>query len=297
MINKQITNELAAFAFKQNPIAMFIVDENARIVNINCAFEQLTGYNEIDCLGKPLSFFDSNKNATSLQEACLQQNAASNGSMMFEMYLSSKYNDQVLVRKHSNTMIIEDKKYTVCTFEDIVEEKRKLEHYQHLAMHDPLTGLANRVLLEDRFEMAEHRATRHQQKMALLLCDINGFKAYNDKFGHDFGDEVLRSVAKRLETLVRRNDIVSRYGGDEFVLILEDIAYSETIAHILMAIKAAFPITVMHGDTPCEITMSIGTACYPSDGRTFHQLIRVADQNMYEEKKRFYSSHQDFYSI
>lgn len=290
MTQKQISNELAVFAFMQNPIAMLILDENSSIVHINCAFEQLTGYNEIDCLGKPLSFFDSDKNPTSLHDICLEENSVPDESMMFEIYLSSKYDDHFLVRKHSKTMIIEDKKYTVCTFEDIMEEKRKLEHYQHLAMHDSLTGLANRVLLEDRFEMAEHRATRHQQKMALLLCDINGFKSYNDKFGHDFGDEVLRRVAKRLQELLRRNDIVCRYGGDEFVLILEDIAYSETIAQILIAIKAAFPITVMHGDTACQVSMSIGTACYPADGRTFHQLIRVADQNMYEEKSRFYAS-------
>lgn len=296
MTTKQITYELAAFAFKKNPIAMLIIDENASIVNINYAFEQLTGYNEIDCLGKPLSFFDSDKNSTSLQESCLQKNSDSNESMMFEIYLSSKYDDHVLVRKHSKTMIIEDKKYTVCTFEDIMEEKRKLEHYQHLAMHDSLTGLANRVLLEDRFEMAEHRATRNQKKMALIVCDINGFKSYNDRFGHDFGDEVLRSVAKRLQELLRSNDTVCRYGGDEFVLILEDIAYSETIADILIPIKAAFPIILMNGNTECQITISIGAACYPKDGKTFHQLIRVADKNMYEEKKHFYTANQDSHS-
>ncbi|HEY9129371.1 MAG TPA: sensor domain-containing diguanylate cyclase [Sulfurovum sp.] len=288
MTEKKLSDELAAFAFMQNPIGMLILDEKGIILNINCAFEQLTGYNEIDSLGKSISFFDSNKNRIPLQELCLEKMTHIEDENNLEIYIRSKNEKDLLVRKHLKTMIYEDEKYIVCTMENIVEEKRMLEHYQHLAMHDSLTGLANRVLLEDRFEMAEHRATRHQQKMALLLCDINGFKTYNDRFGHDFGDEVLRRVAKRLESLLRRNDIVCRYGGDEFVLILEDIAYSETIAQIVMAIKAAFPVTVMHGSEACEITMSIGTACYPVDGRTFHQLIRVADKNMYEEKDRYY---------
>ncbi len=290
MTEKKLTNELAAFAFMQNPIAMLILDENAKLLHINCAFEQLTGYNEIDCIGKSISFFDSSKDTTSLSDLCLQSTSSVEDKSDFEIYIRRKNGEHILVRKHIKTIIYEDKKYIVCTFQDIMEEKRMFDHYQHLAMHDSLTGLANRVLLEDRFEMAEHRATRHQQKMALLLCDINGFKAYNDKYGHDFGDKVLQSVANRLEGLVRRNDIVARYGGDEFVLILEDIAYSETIAQILIAIKAAFPITVMHGNEACQITMSIGSACYPSDGRTFHELIRVADKNMYQEKNRFYKS-------
>lgn len=288
MIEKKLTDELVAFAFMQNPIAMLILDENAELLRINCAFEQLTGYNEIDCLGKSISFFDSHKDIHSLSEICLHKKSATREITDFEIYIRRKNGEDILVRKHLKPMIHEDKKYIVCTFEDIMEEKKMFEHYQHLAMHDALTGLANRLLLEDRFEMAEIRATRHQQKMALLICDINGFKEYNDKYGHDFGDKVLQSVARRLEGLVRRNDIVSRYGGDEFVLILEDIAYSETVAQILIAIKAAFPITVMHGDEACQISMSIGSACYPEDGRTFHQLIRVADKNMYQEKKRFY---------
>ena len=288
MIEKRSTDELVAFAFMQNPIAMLILDENATIISINCTFEQLTGYNEIDSLGKSISLLNSNKNRVPLREQCLREMPHLNDKSNFEIYIRSKSNKDLLVRKHLKTIIYEDKKYIICTLENIMEEKKMLEHYQHLAMHDPLTGLANRALLEDRFEMAEHRATRHQKKMALLLCDINGFKTYNDRFGHDFGDEVLRRVAKRLESLLRRNDIVCRYGGDEFVLILEDIAYSETIAQIVIAIKAAFPIIVMHGSEACEITMSIGTAAYPEDGRTFHQLIRVADKNMYEEKSRFY---------
>lgn len=288
MIEKRLSNDLAAFAFTQSPIAMMILDEHATVLNINCTFEQLTGYNEIDCLGKTISFFDSDKNLTPLDEICIEKKIHAKDENHFETYIRSKNGEHVLVRTQLKIIIYEDKRYLVCTLQDIEEEKRMLEHYRHLAMHDALTGLANRLLLEDRFEMAEHRATRHQQKMALLLCDINGFKAYNDQYGHDFGDEVLRSVAKRLESLLRRNDIVCRYGGDEFVLILEDITHGESIAQIVTTIKDAFPITVTYGDKSSQVSMSIGSACYPQDGRTFHQLIQVADQKMYQAKNSFY---------
>lgn len=290
MIEKHLTSDLAALAFTQNPIAMLILDENATILNINSALEQLTGYNQIDCLGKSISFFDSSHNETSLYDICLQKSVESNDENSLEIYIRCENDTHLLVRKHAKAMIYDGQQYTLCTLEDIMEEKRMLEHYQHLAMHDSLTGLANRTLLKDQFQMAEYRAKRHQQKMALLLCDINGFKAYNDKYGHDFGDEVLQIIAKRLKELLRNNDIVSRYGGDEFVLILEDIAYSDTIAQIVKKIKDTFPITVMHDGQACEISMSIGSACFPADGSDFNQLIQVADKDMYKEKKRFYSA-------
>ena len=290
MIVKQLTNELAALAFTQNPIAMLIVDENATILNINFALEQLTGYKEIECLGNSISFFDSSNNETSLYDICLQKSVESNDETSLELYIRCKDDTHLLVRKHAKAMMYDGQEYTVCTFEDIMEEKRMLEHYQHLAMHDSLTGLANRILLKDQFKMAEYRATRHQQKMALLLCDINGFKAYNDKYGHDFGDEILQIIAKKMKELLRNNDIVSRYGGDEFVLILEDIEYSDSIAQVVTKIKDTFPISVMHDGKACEISMSVGRACFPVDGSNFNQLIQVADKDMYKEKKRFYSA-------
>ena len=289
MIENPLNNDLAAFAFKQNPIAMMILDENAMLLNINFAFEQLTGYSKTDSLGKSISFFDSNRNEISLYELFFNKCVKLKDDENFEIYIHCKDDIHLLVRVHFKAITYEDKLYSIFTLEDIREEKRILEHYQHLAMHDALTGLANRILLKDQFQMAEYRATRYQQKMALLLCDINGFKAYNDKYGHDFGDEVLQTIAKKFRELLRNNDIVARYGGDEFVLILEDIDFEDTIDKIVQKIKDIFPISIMHHGQVCEISMSIGRACFPDDGSSFDQLIQVADKDMYKEKKRFYT--------
>jgi diguanylate cyclase (GGDEF)-like protein len=125
--------------------------------------------------------------------------------------------------------------------------------------------------------------------MALLICDINEFKQCNDSYGHDFGDTVLKVVAKTLEELLRTNDTVARYGGDEFVLILEDIGHSDQISKIVMTIKAAFPMTIIQDEQACKIDMSIGSACFPDNGNNFNEIIQIADQNMYQEKKYFYS--------
>ncbi len=293
MIEKDLDNDLAILAFIQNPIAMLILDENAIIIKTNLAFNELTGYQEIDLLGKHISFFESNRNETSLYDAHCKNTIHSEDNNGLVMYVLCKNDAHLLICNNRQSIIKHGKKYTIFTFKDITEQKRILEHYQYLATHDTLTGLANRVLLDDEFKKAQSRAARSHQKMALLLCDINEFKHCNDKYGHDFGDTVLKVVAQTLDNLLRVNDTVARYGGDEFVLILEDMAQSNQIAQIETTIKSSFPITVIKDEQICQVNISIGSACFPDDGTEFNQLIQVADQNMYREKKRFYGYRKD----
>jgi len=285
MKEKNAVNSFADFTFTQNPIAMLVLDENATILHINYAFNQLTGYNEIDCLGKCISFLESNQNKTSWYDMCDSNTIQSLEDKNLEMYLLCKNDVHLLIRNNRKHIISDDKQYTILTFEDITEEKRILEYYRHLATHDSLTGLANRTLLEDNFKKAHDRATKSYQKIALLLCDVNEFKHCNDKYGHDFGDTVLTVVANTLEELLRPNDTIARYGGDEFVLILEYIDHSDQIAHIMTRIKADFPVSIIDGETVCQISISTGGACFPDDGNYFDALIQVADQNMYKYKQ------------
>ncbi len=275
MTEKQLSNDLATLVFTQNPIAMLILDANGTILKTNLALNSLTQYDETDLIGKHISFFEFTQN-----EALLD-----------EVYIRCKHNKHLLIRKNSNNVMSESKKlYTILTFEDITEQKRILEHYQYLSTHDPLTGLANRVLLHENFTRAQHSAIRNHQKMALLVCDINGFKQFNDTHGHDLGDSVLKLVAKTLKKLLRANDTITRYGGDEFVLILENIDNIDQITQVITKVKAAFPISSMNGEENYKITMSIGSACFPDEGYRFNELIEIADHNMYQEKKEFYCS-------
>ena len=294
-VEKGVSDEIVDLAFTQNPIAMLILDENGTILKTNLALNSLTEYDKFDLIGKHISFFEFTQNETLLDEISYKNSMRSEQNNR-EIYIRCKDNKHLLVRTNSKNVTSKSKQYTILTFEDITEQNRILEHYQHLSTHDPLTGLANRVLLHDNFKKAQHSAIRNHKKMALLVCDINEFKQFNDSHGHELGDSILRSVAKTLKKILRANDTVARYGGDEFVLILEDIDNSDQIDQVVTKIKAAFPVSCIDGDEHYKINMSIGFACFPDDGYSFNELIQIADQNMFQEKKEFYGSDESSHS-
>ena len=150
------------------------------------------------------------------------------------------------------------------------------------AFLDPLTGLANRLLLMDRFEVAMRHARRSRKKFAVLMLDLNKFKAINDTYGHAAGDQVLVAVAQRLVSIVRESDTVARLGGDEFVLIVESIserAPLETLGRKLVDVVSQ-NLVLDSGETVCVGT-SVGYAWYPKDGDNLHDVLEVADQAMY----------------
>ena len=287
---KALVDDISSLAFTQSPIAMLILDENATILKTNLALNELTKYDEIDLVGKHISFFEFIQNVSLLDDISYGNTMQTEQDNICDIYLRCNNNEHILVRKNSKNIMSDSKQYTILAFEDITEQNRILEHYQHLSTHDPLTGLANRVLLHENFKKAQHSAIRNHQKMALLLCDINEFKQFNDSHGHELGDSVLKLVAKTLEKVLRTNDTVARYGGDEFVLILGEIDNINQITQIIAKIKDAFPISCINDEENYKINMSIGYAYFPDEGYSFNELIQIADQNMYQEKKSFYSS-------
>jgi diguanylate cyclase (GGDEF)-like protein len=157
----------------------------------------------------------------------------------------------------------------------------------HMAMHDPLTGLPNRTLLEDRLGQALARAERAEAKVALLFCDLDGFKEINDTHGHEVGDEVLRVVANRLTDGRRRADTVARLGGDEFVILLPDLDDGRTPARLVaeLCVDAMRRPIEVRGLT-LKLGMSVGIALYPDAGETALQLLACADAAMYMAKRR-----------
>lgn len=288
VIEENLVNDITALAFIQNPIPMLILDENCTILKTNLALNELTEYDEIDLVGKHISFFEFTQNEALLDEISYTNTKLSEQDIHCDIYIRCKYNKHLLVRKNSKNIMNDSKEYTIVTFEDITELNSILEHYQHLSTHDPLTGLANRVLLHENFTRAQHSAIRNDQKMALLVCDINEFKQFNDNHGHDLGDNILKRVAKTLKQLLRVTDTIVRYGGDEFVLILENIDDLNQVTKVITKIKEAFPISYINAEENYKIHMSIGSACFPDEGYSFNELIKIADQNMYKEKKSFY---------
>lgn len=163
--------------------------------------------------------------------------------------------------------------------------ERIMAHLSHTAEHDLLTNLPNRTLLADRLVQSILLAKRHGSKLALMFLDIDHFKRINDSMGHAIGDQVLQSVAKRLQSSVRISDTVSRHGGDEFVILLPEIGDVPSVAHF--AEKLIQSVGMPHfisGQELC-VTLSIGISIYPDDGVEAEVLMRNADISMYKAKR------------
>ncbi|MFZ5520774.1 MAG: bifunctional diguanylate cyclase/phosphodiesterase [Pseudomonadota bacterium] len=167
---------------------------------------------------------------------------------------------------------------------DISERKRTDEYIRHMALHDKLTGLPNRVLLQEHAEVAIARARRTMHAVGVLLLDLDRFKHINDSLGHHVGDEVLQIVAKRLSDCVRSSDTVVRMGGDEFVVLLSDLNQREEAQKIAAKILDVLAEDVVVGSHVLRITPSIGVACYPQDGGDLSALLKNADAAMYHAK-------------
>jgi diguanylate cyclase (GGDEF)-like protein len=174
-----------------------------------------------------------------------------------------------------------------------LDEKKRLKRYalklrnaekslkQH-AFFDPLTGLANRLLLVDRFQLAMQHAKRSRKQFAVLMVDLNKFKAINDTYGHAAGDTVLITIARRLVAAVRASDTVARLGGDEFALIIESVSEREQIATLGQKLVDMLTkdVKLDSGDV-VSVGGSIGIAWYPKDGENLKDILDVADQAMY----------------
>jgi diguanylate cyclase (GGDEF)-like protein len=161
---------------------------------------------------------------------------------------------------------------------------RRERRSRHDALHDYLTGLPNRSFFEQTLHRAIERAGERQERLALLFIDLDHFKRVNDAHGHEVGDAVLRSVAERLQNTLRGGDVVARLGGDEFVVLLPQVRDG---AWQLAAQRArqAMSHPVSHGDLQLWITLSIGVAVFPDDGRDADTLLRRADTAMYRAKR------------
>ncbi|MNQ15515.1 Cyclic di-GMP phosphodiesterase Gmr [compost metagenome] len=172
---------------------------------------------------------------------------------------------------------------------DISEEKASVNQLEKMARHDPLTGLANRLLLEEFLTRALARARRNATRVALVFIDLNGFKQINDSYGHAVGDQVLVGTAQRLQQTLRESDMVARLGGDEFVVVIEGLPLGRSLHDEAQIIgekilqRLAQPIDV--GAASHQVGASLGIALYPEHGPSIDSLIHIADQAMYAAKR------------
>ncbi len=183
--------------------------------------------------------------------------------------------------------------YAVGLVQDMTERKQaelllaeNEERFKHLAHHDSLTGLPNRRLFADCLRHAMSRARRSSHFLALLFFDLDRFKAINDNHGHDVGDEVLREVAQRLTALVRDADTVARFGGDEFIILMEEVTETADVECLARKVLAGLAQPLPLGDQTLTVTTSIGISIFPRDGAEAETLIKCADDAMFRAKQQ-----------
>lgn len=167
------------------------------------------------------------------------------------------------------------------------EEQRQqsADRLLHMATHDALTGLPNRILLADRFSQACSRTQRRDLTFSTMFLDLNKFKQVNDSYGHEVGDQLLKTLGILLKECIRNEDTLSRISGDEFVILLENISY-ENAERVAEKIQTKLTQPIQIGDIKLNISVSIGIAVYPDDGTEMSELLRIADSRMYNAKEQ-----------
>ncbi len=169
-------------------------------------------------------------------------------------------------------------------FRDITERKQSEERIRHMAHHDTLTGLPNRLLFTDRLAHALKISERYDKVLILMFIDLDKFKPINDTLGHEAGDVVLIEVAKRFKTLVRESDTVARIGGDEFVILLEELDTIEAGVKVAQKVVSCLEEPIIAGGRKCRLGASIGVAYFPENSTDADELMRMADEAMYAVK-------------
>ena len=276
---------LLASAFMHSREAILITDRDNRIVTVNPAFSKLTGYAESEVMGRDPGMLSSGR--TTREEYQVMWRAIAEQDF-WQGELWDRRKDGGIYPKWVAISSIRDAQGQVCNyiahFTDISAERAAEEQLQHLAHHDALTGLFNRVSLKMRLDQAIAQARRDNDRIALLFIDLDRFKIINDTLGHHIGDKLLIEVAKRLRDSVRESDIVARFGGDEFVVMLNGVEKTSAAAMVAEKLVRNIGDPYVIEGYDLFTTPSIGIAIYPDDGPDVDVLMRNADAAMYHAK-------------
>ncbi|MCX8146312.1 MAG: EAL domain-containing protein [Azovibrio sp.] len=277
---------LAARVFDNLSEAMTITGPDGRIQSVNPAFTSITGYSEAEAIGhKPGSLLGSGLHGPDFYRE-MWRALAEEGKWQGEI-INRRKNGETYPEWLSITAVRDEDGQPlqyIALFSDISERKQAEAYIHHLAYHDPLTGLANRLLFNDRLDNAMHQAHRTRRPLALMLLDLDRFKAINDSLGHAAGDTLLKAVSQRLTRLLREGDTLGRLGGDEFALLLPEISSHADAASLASRMLAEFEKPFDLDGREVFTSTSIGIAVYPSDGETPAVLLKHADVALYNAK-------------
>jgi diguanylate cyclase (GGDEF)-like protein/PAS domain S-box-containing protein len=270
------------------------------VTYLNQVAETMTGWSRESALGRPLSEVFRIVDGATRQEAPNPAQLAVRENRTVGLAA-----DSVLLRRDGRESPIEDSAApihnrdgqvagAVIVFHDVSESRAMALKMAHLAQHDFLTGLPNRVLLTERLSRAIGQAHRHDKRVALMFIDLDYFKHINDSLGHAIGDQLLQLVAERLKLCIRDTDTVCRQGGDEFVILLTEIEQTKDAAPVAEKLIAAFAEPCLIGGNELHVTLSIGISIYPDDSPDANGVMKNADTAMYHAKANGRNNYQFF---
>jgi diguanylate cyclase (GGDEF)-like protein/PAS domain S-box-containing protein len=287
---------LSATVLEHIADGVMVIDLNGRIVAINPAFTQITGYTEGEAVGQDSNLTRSPRHDLAFYQG-MWSDLAEGGFWRGEIWKTRKNGELYLewltisaVRDNAGEVT-----HHAAVFSDITKLKESQDKLDHMAHHDPLTALPNRLLFHDRLQHALLRAARDGEQLAILFIDLDRFKNVNDTLGHHVGDELLKQVAAALSFHLRDGDTLARLGGDEFIVLLEGVAGAAGAGQVAAKLVGMFEQPFIVSDYELFVTGSVGISMYPADADDLNMLIRNADVAMYQAKARGRNGYQ-FYA-
>lgn len=286
---------LAAHVFDHSGEAIMITDRNNRILQVNPAFIRLTGYTTNEVRGKKPNILASGK-TTPDEYRAMWHSINETGFWQGEIW--DRHKDGCVYPKLLTISVVRSVSglvdYYIASFADISAQKATEEKIRHIAHHDPLTDLPNRLYLQISLKQTMLLVRRKEEEAAVMFIDLDRFKVINDSLGHQVGDGLLIEVAHRLKDSVRDSDLVARLGGDEFVIVLTDKNAAHASAHVADKILTALSKPYLVKGINLRTTPSIGISLYPHDGETIELLMKNADTAMYHAKAVGRNNYQFF---
>jgi diguanylate cyclase (GGDEF)-like protein/PAS domain S-box-containing protein len=287
-------------AFSQSPLGMLVVDGGSlEIVDANPTLQNTLGYTLEELQAMPLSQIFSDGGGP--PETLLAQLRESPVRLLIETGQRCRSGTFLQVELSGYRLDLNDRSLYALSMRDIAMRRRveaqlleKQQHLDHLAHHDQLTGLPNRLFLAAHLPGAIEEAKRTGIMLAILFLDLDRFKHINDSRGHETGDKLLKAVAQRIRTTTRTDDIVVRMGGDEFVVVLKTVSTAEQINEAASRVTEALAAPVLIDGRTLVTTASIGVSLFPRDGSTMGELLRQSDTAMYQAKDRGRNNFQLF---
>ncbi len=275
----------ASLVYDYSAEGIIVLNADKKVLSINSAFETMTGFNENEVLNRELPLLRRKSISDKLYEEVWQK-TNDGESWQGELRIFCKNGEIRYV--WANIALVTDShnrfgKYVV-VLSDITEVHNTQEQLEHIAYHDNLTGLPNRNLLRDRLGQALAKSERLSQKLAVLFIDLDHFKRVNDTLGHQAGDSMLVAITQRLQSEIRSSDTLARIGGDEFIVVLDNVRSEENAASICEKLLATISNPLIMAGVELTPGGSIGVSMYPDHGRDPDELIKNADMAMYSVK-------------